>query len=103
MATWVRTQAPALGRVLAHCIEFLNEAVRQGAAIHPYYEFDTSAWFRHALLRSPLQRSRLVHALGGDDEAAKEVAKKLRGAIDETMNRADEAKGHIRSLRSLIE
>lgn len=33
----------------------------------------------------------------------KEVAKKLRGAIDETMNRADEAKGHIRSLRSLIE
>lgn len=33
----------------------------------------------------------------------KEVGRKLRDAIDETMNRADEAKGHIRSLRSLIE
>jgi DNA repair exonuclease SbcCD ATPase subunit len=33
----------------------------------------------------------------------KETGRKLRDAIDETMNRADEAKGHIRSLRSLIE
>ena len=33
----------------------------------------------------------------------KEVARKLRDAIDETMNLADEAKGHIRSLRSRIE
>ena len=33
----------------------------------------------------------------------RDAARKLRDAIDETMTRADEAKGHVRSLRSLIE
>ena len=33
----------------------------------------------------------------------RDSARKLRDAIDETMTRADEAKGHVRSLRSLIE
>mgnify|MGYP000945829744 CR=1 FL=1 len=33
----------------------------------------------------------------------KDTARKLRDAIEQTMDRADEAKGHIRSLRSLIE
>lgn len=35
--------------------------------------------------------------------ADKDAARKLRDAIEQTMDRADEAKGHIRSLRSLIE
>lgn len=33
----------------------------------------------------------------------KDAARKLRDAIDDSMGRSDEAKGHIRSLRSLIE
>lgn len=33
----------------------------------------------------------------------RDSARKLRDAIDDTMTRADEAKGHVRSLRSLIE
>lgn len=33
----------------------------------------------------------------------KDSARKLRDAIDDSMGRSDEAKGHIRSLRSLIE
>ncbi|HNO68719.1 MAG TPA: hypothetical protein PKI49_09415, partial [Pseudomonadota bacterium] len=35
--------------------------------------------------------------------ADRDAGRKLRDAIDDTMNRADEAKGHVRSLRSLIE
>ena len=33
----------------------------------------------------------------------RDAARKLRDAIESTMDRADEAKGHVRSLRSVIE
>ena len=35
--------------------------------------------------------------------ADREAAKRVREAIEQTMERADEAKGHIRSLRSILE